>query len=146
MSTTAFDTMNELMQGEITAVETYVQALRKVSSSELRHELKRIQSGHVSAAAALRKQIPAETPEPSGGVWDSWERLAQNPRSTRDRAIVEALIEGEESLASAYEDAMRDEAIDFEVKRELDSEHIPRIEDHLEQLEQLLDQPSSVRS
>lgn len=65
------DTCNALLRGEISATETYSQALGKfVTSPEVQH-LSRIRSDHEESAVALREHILECGGEPStgSGIW-----------------------------------------------------------------------------
>lgn len=141
MSVVSLDTLNELMQEEISAVATYAQAERKASGHPIRNELKNLRAAHAASAQNLKKWLPQESapdrPADEGRVWQSWRRLADAKGSSRNAALLEALIEGEEFLASLYEDAMRDDALDFSTKQSIDSQLIPRSQAHLDLLERL---------
>src|SRR6478752_64375 len=53
------DALNELLRGEISAVETYDQAIAKFEAQPLASDLRRIRDEHQHAVVALRERVTA---------------------------------------------------------------------------------------
>src|SRR5262245_46335753 len=68
----AVDALNSLLRGELSAVETYEQALSKVEEFPVAvRELRRIRDEHRAASATLRDHVVkfGGTPAAGSGVW-----------------------------------------------------------------------------
>lgn len=112
-TTTDTTTLNSLLRGEMSAIETYRQALEK-----LRHdnepgveELRAIQRDHRDAADALWHYIERFGGKPSegSGPWGTFAKAVEGTaRLFGDTAALKALKEGEEHGLKDYADALED--------------------------------------
>jgi uncharacterized protein (TIGR02284 family) len=101
------DTLNGFLRGEISAVETYRQAIEKVGSGSTRGQLEDCKHSHEQRAAKLRDQIAQLGGEPakSSGAWGAFARLVEGGAKVfGDRAAVSALEEGEDHGLKLYRD------------------------------------------
>lgn len=131
---------NSLLRGELSAVETYDQALEKFKGESEASQLRAIRNDHNQAVTKLRKNI-----ERMGGVPDSdsgaWGELAKSVQGAAklfgDGAAISALKKGEEKGRSDYEDALADDRVLKECKDLIRSEMLPQQRRHIAELDSL---------
>jgi uncharacterized protein (TIGR02284 family) len=143
MQTTLTDTttLNSLLRGEMSALETYRQAVEK-----FRHEnepgleqLRAIQRDHRDAADALWHHIERHGGKPSegSGPWGSFAKAVEGAAQLfGDTAALKALKEGEEHGLKDYQDALEDKNLPADC-RELILSFIPKQRQHIAILDQL---------
>src|SRR5262245_52104185 len=93
------DTLNNLLRGELSAVETYRQALGKVGNEPDAAELRLIASEHREAADMLRRHILSRGGDPpySAGAWGAWAKAVEGTAKLfGNAAAIKVLKEGEE--------------------------------------------------
>lgn len=134
--------IDSLVKGELSAIETYKQALRKVgSTSRPGAELLRIETEHETAAALLKERMRrrGEQPPESSGLWGTWSKAVEGAAKVLGgKAAIRALKEGEEHGVHEYEDALKDEALDPEVKTLIRGTLLPQTRAHIPVLERVL--------
>lgn len=133
--------LSALVKGELAAVETYKQALEKVPAEEGGAELRRIEAEHEEAVSLLQEHMSEgnlEVPEDSG-LWGDWAKAVEGgAKVLGKKAAIKALKEGEEHGLHEYEDALRDETLDGEIRKIILSELLPRTKAHVNVLDKLL--------
>ncbi|MCP3144632.1 DUF2383 domain-containing protein [Pyxidicoccus xibeiensis] len=118
------ETLNSFLRGEISAVETYRQALGHVSDDRLRGTLEECQHDHEHRVGELRERIRKLGGEPaeSSGVWGTFSKLVQGGADLLgEKTAILALEEGEDHGLNDYQrdaDQVHGEARRF-VKTEL---------------------------
>jgi uncharacterized protein (TIGR02284 family) len=118
------ETLNSFLRGEISAVETYRQALGRVSDDRLRDTLEECQHDHEHRVEELRERIRRMGGEPAedSGVWGTFAKVVQGGADMLgDKAAIQALEEGEDHGLHDYQrdvDQVHGEARRF-VKMEL---------------------------
>lgn len=133
----SLEPLNRLLRGELSAVETYQQALESVSSQPALLELKRISGEHTQAVGMLREQI-----QQFGGIADetsgAWGLFAQTVEGTAkafgDSASLKVLKEGEEHGLKEYQAIMDDQDLLPEFKSLLTERLQLRQKEHIEAL------------
>ena len=138
----AAEKLNELLAGEISAIETYEQALHKVGDEEEAKEIRRIRSEHVAAADSLRAQIEqlGSTPTTSSGPWGSWAKtVTGTAKLFGDTAAVKALKEGEEHGRKQYEDAIGAPHLPPGSKKLIHEVLLPQQHEHITVLDRIID-------
>jgi uncharacterized protein (TIGR02284 family) len=134
--------LNSLLRGEISAKETYVQAIEKLGI-EGRGEvevLRDIAREHADAVDRLKDAVQQAggTPAGSSGVWGAFARTVEgSAKALGDAAAIKALKEGEEHGLKDYESAL--ENVDPNSQR-LIAALIPAQRKHIQQLDSLLAQ------
>ncbi len=101
----SIDTLNSFLRGELSAVETYRQALEKLSDHPLRQQLKECQHSHQMRADALQQWIrqTGGTPSESSGAWGTFAKLIEgSAKLFGAKAAVAALEEGEDHGLNDY--------------------------------------------
>jgi uncharacterized protein (TIGR02284 family) len=133
--------LNSLLRGELAAMETYQQALDRVSTEPGAFELRRIETEHRQAAEVLRQHIVQRGGKPAtdSGAWGTWARAVEGTAKLfGNAAALRALKEGEEHGASSYESALQDPNLDAECKELITSTLLPRTRAHIPTLERFL--------
>jgi hypothetical protein len=137
-------TLNKLLQGELAAVETYRQALAKMSHDPHALDLRRIEEEHMEAAFVLRQHIQqcgAQLPNESG-VWGAWARAVEGTSILFGKAAaLQALQKGEEHGIHRYEKALQDTSLAPACQTLICADLLPRARQHLSILNRLLSEP-----
>jgi uncharacterized protein (TIGR02284 family) len=107
------DQLNSLLRGEISAVETYQQAIEKVGDEHASDAtaLRAIAQEHGEDAQALREAIEelGGEADDSSGPWGTWAKTVQGVAELfGDASALRALKEGEEHGLKDYEEAVDD--------------------------------------
>ena len=135
--------MQSLLRGEISAVETYDQALTKVEDEPGAQELRRIQADHQEAVTVLRQRIALEgdTPDDDSGAWGAFAKTVQGTANVfGNHAALKALKEGEEHGLKEYREALKRDDTPPDLTRAIESELLPRQERHIRTLDTLMAQ------
>ena len=99
------DVLNSFLRGEISAVETYRQALEKVERPQLRTQLQDCMQSHAQRVTLLSEQIRTlgGTPSTSSGVWGAFAKAVEGGAKTfGEKAAISALEEGEDHGRNDY--------------------------------------------
>jgi uncharacterized protein (TIGR02284 family) len=111
-TTTDVSQLNSLLRGEMSAIETYRQAVLKVGEGEPGSaELRALQHDHRDAADALWHHIEQHGGKPSegSGAWGSFAKAIEGTAKLfGNAAALKALKEGEEHGLKDYQDALED--------------------------------------
>ncbi|MCA1600105.1 MAG: PA2169 family four-helix-bundle protein [Acidobacteria bacterium] len=138
------DEMNRLLRSELSAVETYQQALDK-EREKFGHDaefqqLNAILAEHQQAASQLTTQIQqlGGTPVQDSGAWGMWSKIVMaTAKLMGDKAALKALKEGEESGLKEYQEALHDTTTPSEVRTVLNS-LLPKQQAHIRTLDGLM--------
>src|SRR3954466_11694507 len=112
--------LNSLLRGEISAVETYAQAIRKIGEDQGADaaELRRIAQEHGEHAQDLRARVRTlgGDPDESAGAWGALvQTIEGTARLFGDSTALRALREGEEHGLRDYQDSLSE--LDAESRR-----------------------------
>jgi len=119
-------TLNSFLRGEMSAVETYRQALDKVEELSLRAQLQELARSHADRAAHLRNRIAQLGGEPaeSSGPWGSFARLIEGgAKAFGVKAALAALEEGEDHGKKLYRDDL--DKLDASTRAFVETELMP---------------------
>jgi hypothetical protein len=97
--------LNELLRGELSAVETYQLALAAINDLEVARVLRQLRDQHEQRVLKLRDRIRQHGGDPVGGsgAWGLFAKLVQRGADLLgDRAAAAALEEGEDHGVRAY--------------------------------------------
>jgi demethoxyubiquinone hydroxylase (CLK1/Coq7/Cat5 family) len=100
------ETLNSFLRGEISAVETYRQAIGRISDEGLRAQLETCQQDHEQRVAAIQERIEklGGTPAKGSGPWGAFATLVEGGAALLgEKAAVQALEEGEDHGLADYE-------------------------------------------
>jgi uncharacterized protein (TIGR02284 family) len=145
-TTSALDTLNSLLRGEIAATETYQQALAKVGGDPNAPdpdapELQRIHREHREAANTLRQHVRhyGGKPDQGSGVWGAFAKAVEGlAKIFGNTAALSALKDGEEHGVSSYEQALEDESLPAECKTLISGTLLPQTREHINTLDRLM--------
>ncbi len=101
----SIDKLNSFLRGELSACETYRQALTKVKDMALRPTLEDNLRSHESRAELLRTRITQLGGEPAtgSGAWGAFAKLVEGGAKVfGDEAAIKALEEGEDHGRDDY--------------------------------------------
>jgi rubrerythrin len=133
----AADALNSLLRGEISAAETYTQALKKVEGHPAAATLETIRKDHVEAANVLRRHVAARGEEnaKSSGAWGAFAKSVEGTaKLLGNRTAIQALKEGEEHGVKSYESVLEKKDLDPAAKSAIQPllarqrAHLPHIE------------------
>lgn len=134
--------IDALVRRELSAVEIYKLALSKVGRQPAGDELWRIEREHEQAVdlllASLRRR--GEPPPEGSGVRGAWSKAYEGAAVIMgSKAAIKALKAREERGLHDYEDALRDEVLDPEVKELIRSRLLPQTRAHLPALDRIIE-------
>lgn len=101
--------LNSLLRGEMSAIETYRQAVEKFSGEPDVEQLSGLQRDHRDAASALWHHVERYGGEPSkgSGPWGTFAKAVEGTAKLfGNTAALKALKEGEEHGFKEYQDAL----------------------------------------
>jgi demethoxyubiquinone hydroxylase (CLK1/Coq7/Cat5 family) len=124
------DKLNEFLRGEVSAVETYKQALEKLNSSPNRSQLEECRRSHEQRVAKLRDQVTRSGGKPAqgSGAWGAFARLVEGGAKVfGEGAAVAALEEGEDHGLKLYRNDL--EKLDVMSRQLVESDLLPAQEE-----------------
>jgi uncharacterized protein (TIGR02284 family) len=141
MAHATIDTLNTLLRGELSAVETYQQGLAKLGDTKGADELRRIHVEHRDAANTLRQHVHHHGGQPStsSGAWGAFAKAIEGTaKLLGNDAALKALKEGEESGIKAYEKALEDKGLPADCGALIRSRLLPQTREHVPVLDRLM--------
>ena len=123
---TTVATLNGFLRGEISAVETYRQALDKLQTSSSRVELEQCRRSHEQRVDRLRREVmrAGGTPEEGSGAWGAFAKLVEgSAKAFGEKAAISALEQGEDHGLKLYRDEM--EKLDATARAVIETEVLP---------------------
>ena len=141
-TTTEQATLNSLLRGEMSAIETYRMALEKLEGSHEAGvaELEAFRRDHRDAADAIWHLMEGKGEKPSegSGAWGAFAKAVEGTaRLFGNAAALKALKEGEEHGLKDYEDAMEDENLTSDVRAMIET-FMRRQRSHISILDRLI--------
>lgn len=123
------DVLNSFLRGEISAVETYRQALEKVDKPQLKTQLQDCMQSHALRVSALSEQIRTlgGSPSTASGVWGAFAKAVEGSAAAfGEKAAINALEEGEDHGRNDYRRDL--DKLDTATKQFIQSRVIPEQE------------------
>lgn len=130
-----------LLRGELSAVETYSQAIHKFPESPSVGGLEGIRADHLDSVHVLRGLIQArgEHPPTDSGVWGGFAKAVEGVAAMfGDSSARAALLQGEKHGINDYEAVLADDHVAPEVKTPIREKLLPALRRHLITLESLI--------
>lgn len=121
--------LNSFLRGEISAVETYKQALDKVTDPAIRTQLQSCEEDHEQRVELLRARITelGGKPDASSGAWGVWAKLVQGGGNLLgEKTALQALEEGEDHGLNDYRRDL--DELDSETRNWVESNLLPKAE------------------
>jgi uncharacterized protein (TIGR02284 family) len=140
-TTNTCETLNSLLRGELSATETYQQAMAKVGEEAGAAELRQIRDEHRAAANAIRQHIHelGGQPQQDSGMWGGWAKAVEGTAKLfGNTAALKALKQGEEHGINAYERVLQDESVPSVCKTAIRGTLLPQARSHLDVLNRLM--------
>jgi uncharacterized protein (TIGR02284 family) len=134
--------LNRLLRGELSAVETYRQALEKVGDQPGALQLNTLYRDHMEAVTLLEEQVrnTGGQPSRSSGPWGTWARTVQTIANfLGDTSSLKALKEGEEHGLRDYREAVREPDLSPEARTLIQNRLLTQQEQHVRVIEQLIE-------
>jgi uncharacterized protein (TIGR02284 family) len=134
--------LNELLRGEISAVETYRQALQKVGDVPGSQQLNMVHQDHTRAVTQLREHVRRYGGEPAegSGGWGAFAKAVQGTANIfGDESSLKALKEGEEHGVKEYQEALEEDGLPAECKTLIQQELLPKQQMHISILDNLME-------
>ena len=131
------DVSNSLLRGELSAVETYSQALSRFRRSPEKAVLESIRADHRDSVERLRAHIDdlGVQPDNSSGVWGQFAKAVEGfAKVFGETTTLMALEAGEVSGIDDYLCALSDPEVMDDIKDEIRSVLLPRLEKHVDAL------------
>jgi uncharacterized protein (TIGR02271 family) len=138
------DDINRLLRDELSAIETYRQALDKnrdeFGNDARFQQLVQMLNDHQHAATFLRQLIPVGGKESTdSGAWGTWANTVMGTAKLfGDTAALKALKDGEESGIKDYRELLEDQRVPSNVKNDLTS-IVTQQQEHVRVLDRLID-------
>lgn len=136
------DTCNALLRGEISAVETYTQAIEKFDATASDTELARIREVHHQNAFELRKLVTENGGEPDAdsGAWGGFVQAIEGTATLfGESPALKILQTGESHGISQYENALANQEVCESAKGLIRNVLLPSLSGHLIALQQRRD-------
>jgi len=135
------DALNSLLRGEMSAVETYTQAMGKFDDETTITDLQKIRDEHGRAVRMLRDYVVAFGAHPAEGTgpWGAFAAaVTGGAKAIGPAAALAALRQGEEHGISEYQSALDGEDISPDCQRMIRADLLPACRRHVEELNRLL--------
>ena len=131
---------NSLLRGELSAIETYTQALGKFHSEVERTALQAIRAGHANSAAYLCDHLVemGAIPATDSGAWGAFAKAIEGAATMLGESPALTVLEqGEEHGINEYESALRHPGVMEIVKSDIRNHLLPPLGEHVAMLERL---------
>jgi len=137
--------IEKLLKDELSATETYQQALEKLKAdAELgeSESLLPIYEDHKNAVGNLQAQISylGGTPPENSGAWGAWAKIVLGGANLLGKeSVLKALLEGEKSGAEDYRQALENTELLADLRSLIETKLLLAQQAHIDTLERLLD-------
>ena len=131
---------NSLLRGELSAIETYTQAIAKFDTDPERSALLGIRDDHERSANRLRDHLAdmGATPATDSGAWGSFAKAVEGSANVLGESpALAALEQGEEHGIDEYENALRNAGVMEEIKTVIRGDLLPALSEHIAALGRL---------
>jgi hypothetical protein len=139
------ETINKLLKDELSATETYQQAIDKLKAEvglDSATTLVPIFEGHKAAATSLEGEIRTlgGIPAENSGAWGTWAKIVQGGANLfGNTAALKILQEGEKNGTEDYEKVLLDHELPAAVRTLIETILLPAQQSHIKSLNKLLD-------
>jgi len=121
--------LNSFLRGEISAVESYKQALGKITDPAIRSQLQSCEQDHEQRIVLLRARITqlGGKPDTGSGAWGVWAKLVQGGGDLLgEKTAVSALEQGEDHGLNDYRRDL--DELDSETRTWVEGNLLPKAE------------------
>ncbi|MCO4753746.1 MAG: DUF2383 domain-containing protein [Bacteriovoracaceae bacterium] len=137
------DKLNEVVRGEISAVETYNQILEKFSGDTKAAPISDMKNDHNQAISKLQAKLhtQGETASTDSGAWGTVAKTVMgSAKLFGDKSALKALKEGEEHGEKLYNELLSCNDLPQDVANIVQSELLPKQHQHIQKIDQLMNQ------
>ena len=134
------DTLNLILRGEISALETYASAMKKFTDEPTLTELSRLHGEHQETVSMLRDRVVELGGQPSegSGWWGTFTTaLVGGSKLLGPQTVLATLKQGEEHGTGEYQRAIADPKISSDLKAKFSTE-LAKCHTHVSALETLI--------
>ncbi len=130
---------NALLRGELSAVETYEQAMGRFDDQQVLAALERIRAEHARAVAEWRDQVARSggTPSEQSGAWCTF-ATAVSGTDIGPGIVLAALRQGEELALVQYKTALESESLHPDCRQLIRTDLLPACQRHVAELDRLI--------
>ena len=121
--------LNSFLRGEISAVETYRQAIDKIKDPAIRSQLQTCEQDHEKRIELLRERITSlgGKPDQGSGAWGVWAKLVQGGGDLLgEKTALSALEQGEDHGLNDYRRDL--DELDGDTRSWVESNILPKAE------------------
>lgn len=137
---TCIEVCNQLLRGEISAVETYEQAIHKFADHPAVIALERMRDEHQDSVTKLRANVVSMGGQPAtdSGAWGVFAKSVEGAAAVLgESSAVAALRQGEEHGIDEYSSALENPEVLHECKTLISEVLLPRLRSHVQALESI---------
>jgi uncharacterized protein (TIGR02284 family) len=134
--------LNEVLRGELSAVETYQQALGKVKGQPEAARIEPMLRNHQEAVTKLQQEVQKAggTPSTDSGAWGTWaETVMGSAKIFGDEAALKALKEGEQHGIKEYQETLQNRNVSQSAKDLITNQLLPAQQRHVQTLDELME-------
>ncbi len=135
------DALNQLLRGEISAVETYDQAIEKLAGKPAASEVRRMRDHHAQAVATLNNEVANRGGEPTttSGSWGTFAGVVTGAaKLLGPETVLTTLKKGEEHGVKEYEEAIAKDGVSESCKTMVRTKFLVKCRQHAAQLDALI--------
>jgi uncharacterized protein (TIGR02284 family) len=121
--------LNSFLRGEISAVETYKQAIEKIKDPAIRTQLQSCEQDHEKRIQLLRERITSlgGKPDQGSGAWGVWAKVLQGGSDLLgEKTALSTLEQGEDHGLNDYRRDL--DSLDGETRSWIESNILPKAE------------------
>jgi hypothetical protein len=139
------ETLNKFLKDELSATETYQQAMNKFRDDAGLGEsesLLPIHEAHQKAVSSIQALIQrlGGTPIENSGTWGTWAKIVQGGANMMGtKAALKALQSGEKSGAEDYEKTLEETELPSDIRSLIETMLLPAQQAHIVTLEELME-------
>jgi uncharacterized protein (TIGR02284 family) len=139
------ETLDKLLKDELSATETYQQALDIIREDAGLGEavyLMPIYEEHKDAVSSLKTQIHqlGGTPSEDSGAWGTWAKIVLGGANVLGKkTVLHALQEGEKNGAEDYDETLEDPELPSDIRSLIETKLLPAQLSHIRTLDRLLE-------
>jgi len=140
-TSTTIRTLNSLLRGELSAIETYQQALTRIGEGDGGSALRTIHEEHIRAANALRQQVHLYGGEPSqkSGAWGAFAKAIEGmAKILGPNSALKMLETGEKQGLRTYRKALQSPTLPEDCQALIRTTLLPQTQAHIPMLERLI--------
>lgn len=133
--------LDDLIRGEMSAVESYDKILKDIKDPAEKKKLVKIRDNHENAVSKLKgfSTTPVLEDTESSGAWGAFTSAwTGGAKLMGNETALKALKQGEEHGINEYDEALRDPSIRPEVKKTIETQLLPSQKEHIKTINDMM--------